>query len=134
MKICSVCEIEKDLTEFDHKKGRPAGYCKECRREKIRQHYRDNVPYYVAKAGKRNKVTKQDNRIWLIKYLQEHPCESCGNSDIEVLEFDHLDRELKGGEVSRFLTCSLERLQAEVTKCRVLCANCHRKWTRKQMG
>jgi hypothetical protein len=70
----------------------------------------------------------------MLDYLKTHPCVDCGESDIEVLEFDH--RELIGNKASRvgsFLQ-SRKRLIEEIAKCDVRCSNCHTRRTRRQMG
>jgi hypothetical protein len=64
----------------------------------------------------------------LIEYLREHSCVDCGEDDVMVLEFDHLgDKEfnISGGLRDR----SLAALIAEMAKCEVVCANCHRRRT-----
>lgn len=48
----------------------------------------------------------------------------CGESDPVVLEFDHRDPSLKLGRVMEVTNM---RLEDEVDKCDVRCANCHRK-------
>ena len=70
--------------------------------------------------------------MWLFDYLSSHPCVDCGETDHRVLDFDHRDRTTKHANVS-YLLCSagFERLKAEVAKCDVRCANCHRRKTAK---
>jgi hypothetical protein len=49
------------------------------------------------------------------------------------MEFDHLDSETKEFNVSAGVTCaSYERLIAEIAKCDVVCANCHRRRTARR--
>jgi hypothetical protein len=57
-------------------------------------------------------------------------------NDPDMLVFDHLDPQEKHDHVSTLAhsSCSLKRLQAEVAKCRVLCANHHQKHTIQQFG
>ena len=75
-------------------------------------------------------------RAWLLDYLKLHPCVDCGETNPIVLEFDHTDRSEKhfniGEAASRRM--SLRRVQAEVEKCEVRCANCHRRKTYKEEG
>ena len=60
-------------------------------------------------------------------YLSSHPCVDCGNPDIRVLEFDHV-RGRKPDEISHLLSqgCGWPHIQAEIARCEVRCANCHR--------
>jgi 6-phosphofructokinase len=82
-------------------------------------------------ARKREKL-----REVIYAYLLEHPCVGCGESDPIVLEFDHIDRSDKTSSVNRLLAdkVGIKRLMAEIAKCQVLCANCHRRKTAVQMG
>ena len=64
----------------------------------------------------------------ILDFLREHPCVDCGERDPLVLEFDHLRD--KDFDIARgYVDCSLEKLLAEISKCEVVCANCHRRRT-----
>lgn len=64
-------------------------------------------------------------------FLQTHPCVDCDENDIDVLEFDHLfDKKNNIGRIEKFRT--IKALQDEIAKCEVVCANCHRRRTRKR--
>jgi len=73
-------------------------------------------------------------RMWVWGYLLAHPCVDCGETDIRVLEFDHRDPKEKSGEISRMVNdrCGVQRIEAEVEKCDVRCANCHRRRSRDE--
>lgn len=71
---------------------------------------------------------RSERREWLYQYLLQHPCVDCGEEDPVVLEFDHLH----GKEInisSAINNWSIRRVQEEIDKCDVVCANCHRKRT-----
>ena len=55
-KICSICKIEKEITEFDKKLKGYSSYCKNCRKEYMNNHYKNNKDYYIKKAKKNNKI------------------------------------------------------------------------------
>ena len=66
-------------------------------------------------------------------YLKKHPCVDCGEKNPIVLEFDHLRDKLI--EVSRLVQyTSINKVQSEIEKCEIRCANCHRRKTAIQFG
>lgn len=78
-------------------------------------------------VGKKKVSTKDRNRKFLTEYLKTHPCIDCGNSDLRVLDFDHVKGE-KFGNVSHSVKdrWPIERLIQEIEKCEIRCSNCHR--------
>ena len=68
-------------------------------------------------------------------YLSMHACVDCGETDIRLLEFDHV-RGHKTANISRLLTQGRSWLiiEAEIAKCEIRCANCHRKRTSERDG
>lgn len=83
------------------------------------------------------KRIRERNRAFLIEYLKEHPCSSCGEQDLLVLDLDHVDPATKKYNVSRMVSSqhhSIKKIQEEIDKCQVLCANCHRRKTYKERG
>lgn len=61
-------------------------------------------------------------------------CVDCGEKDPVVLEFDHLNPSTKFKDVSKLLGKSLYKLEEEISKCEVVCANCHKRRTAKMFG
>jgi hypothetical protein len=136
MKICAKCKEEKPLSEFSlHRKGKPQPYCKPCNREYNRQHYVNNKESYLEDA----KLRRLKMRRRALTFVMEHAkggCEECGETDFRCLEFDHVDRSTKSFEIGQAVSngASNKKLLEEIKKCRVLCANCHKKHTANQMG
>ena len=52
-------------------------------------------------------------------------CSHCGSAD--DLQFDHVDRTTKVKPLTKMLHASAARWEAELTKCQLLCGDCHRK-------
>lgn len=67
------------------------------------------------------------NRTYVDTYLKNHACIDCGNTDVRVLEFDHV-RGIKEGNICHSVrnAWSIERLKTEIEKCEIRCCNCHR--------
>ncbi len=67
------------------------------------------------------------HKQWLRTYLLKHPCVDCGLADIRCLEFDHVRGE-KSAPITKLINrlTPLEVLEAEIAKCEVRCASCHR--------
>ena len=70
----------------------------------------------------------------LYKYLSTHPCVNCGEDDPVVPEFHRLRDKVMDVAAMGGAGYSLETIQAEIDKCVVLCANCHRKLTTDERG
>ena len=99
-----------------------------------RRYYEANKDAVKARAKANNNITRNNIRAWLYAYLKDHPCVDCGEADPIILEFDQLrDKEFNIGNAVR-LCISLKRVIAEVEKCEVRCANCHRRKTYKAAG
>lgn len=135
-KLCASCKETKSEDHFNWKvKGvRRATYCRICSRAYIRDHYERNQSYYLIKAKIRNKRYIEETHSIIGNYLLHHPCVDCGESDILVLEFDHTDRAKKlssVGEMAR-RKLSISKIYAEIDKCDIRCANCHRRKTEKE--
>lgn len=84
----------------------------------------------IKDHGKRIAINKYKDKAGLInKYKLERGCSLCGYNECSAaLDFDHLDTESKKFNISKVLSSkSLEAIFDEIGKCRILCANCHRK-------
>lgn len=106
---------------------------KEDQKIAARRFYMANKNITKKRAVSFNKFARKRDRAYVDAYLKEHPCLDCGESDIIVLEFDHV-RGKKSSPISTAIRhCwSIEKLQKEIEKCEVRCANCHRRVTHKR--
>jgi hypothetical protein len=139
-KACGHCHRSKAATTefFGINRRNEDGlqrYCLTCSRAKDKKHYE-------ASAARRRRLreathnTRIRNLNYLWEYLTNHPCVDCGENNPVVLEFDHV-RGVKKNRVSVLASrgaYSISVLQAEIDKCEVRCANCHRIKTAKQFG
>ncbi len=119
-------------------KGTRQNWCKSCLAEANSTHYQNSKQVYLERALTRNARVNAENKRRLYAYLSEHPCVDCGNTDIRCLEFDHV-RGSKSASITRMLNgVPWHKIEAEILKCEVRCANCHRiktlergKWWRR---
>lgn len=144
MKKCTDCNQVKPLDDFAPHKGRKDGVqsrCRLCYAVYQKEYYRYRVAtdeeYRRRKKNWRAKRSAEKRRAQAIKvldYLETHPCIDCGETDPLVLDFDHRDPSTKSFNIGEKLTseANWELVEAEINKCDVRCANCHRRKTAKE--
>lgn len=137
MKTCTRCKVDQPQTNFRKKARSKDGlhpWCKGCCKESEAATYANNPERRKAIRDNTNTM-RQANREYVWRYLEEHPC-ACGEADPRVLEFDHIDPSTKLEDVSELVSksYSLQTIKDEISKCRVMCANCHRRHTYIQRG
>jgi predicted transcriptional regulator len=125
--ISQILNISLSLVEYHIHNDR----YKKQRREKAKNKEFVKAANLVAKNSC-NKATLRNKQITL-NYLKTHPCVDCGNSDVRVLEFDHV-RGVKINSVSAGVrdSWSVKKLLDEIDKCEIRCANCHKIVTDKR--
>ncbi len=136
MKKCKKCSQTKPFSEFRKNKKAKDGcqaYCLPCDKEFQKEYYIANKEKVIKNSTKQRERSRIKMREFLISYLESHPCAHCGESDIVVLEFDHLTNKLNN--ISTLMkNAAIKKLKAEILKCQVLCANCHRRKTAKDQN
>ena len=127
------CGEARPMEMFNSSASRKrSSYCKPCQSEFSREHYQKNRARYIERSRARSKRELQWRMGWLKSYLREHPCVDCGETDIMVLEFDHL-RDKTFNVSHGIRNMSWERVLQEIQKCEVLCGNCHRLRTLRRL-
>ena len=128
---CARCNEMKNEDEFagpSKSKSVKDCYCRPCRAAYKQEHYKKNRQRYIDKAKERQRLQIEERMIFLQQFLEAHPCVDCGESDVVVLEFDHVQE--KSFDISNGLRYRRwEAVLAEMEKCEVVCANCHRRRT-----
>lgn len=126
MKICSVCKIQKDETEFTRDKTTSSGLytaCKVCKRARdVRQHEvhrQQRNAYYKAR--------QQQVTLIVSNIKRSKGCQLCSEREPVCLEFHHLDPTKKDFSISARPNMNVETILLEIEKCVVLCSNCHKK-------
>lgn len=70
-------------------------------------------------------------RNLVIDLLGGH-CQECNETD--NLEIDHINQEDKSFDPGKFFNLSLEKIKKEISKCQLLCKDCHLKKTLRDRG
>lgn len=124
MKACSGCSQILKISCFHKNRSKKDGLsvrCKVCNNKqssKYRKRHWEQLN--LAQSQRRAEIKK-----WIDKIKKSHVCVVCGNSDYRVLDFHH-KMGIKEFNIADALTLSKTKIEAEMTKCELVCANCHR--------
>ncbi len=142
-KCCTRCRKKKSESEFNFSNkatGKRQAECRMCSREYGRCLYHLDI-----KRGRLSRKISRDRRLAYTRrlyfdYISSRSCVDCGESDPVVLEFDHV-RGIKKAPIAKLLSSSWSTILAEISKCDLVCSNCHRRrtafrqgWYRKTVG
>lgn len=135
MKICSTCNKNLSLRAFSKNPSKKDGLnyvCKECQRKYFNNWYSTNKSRVVKNLQRWNQKNRLNIEQKLIEYFKTHLCVDCGEDDILVLDFDHLEDKVNC--ISNMIGhgYSWNTIKKEIEKCEVRCSNCHRRKTAKE--
>jgi hypothetical protein len=110
MKKCSQCKEIKDFDFFYYReeKKQYRAICKKCTRIKSKD--------YQSNHRDKKREIISDNKTF---------CKKCGENRKHVLHFHHTDPLEKKFTISNISDISITCLKNEISKCIVLCSNCH---------
>jgi hypothetical protein len=128
MRVCKECGIDYECFGLKHR------LCRPCKQAYDREYHANRTPEKRTRKIELQTIRYKENRQKIYEYLLRHPCEICGEADPVVLEFDHIEQGSKEFSVANMKTHAWSTIENEISKCRVLCANCHRRHTAVQLG
>jgi hypothetical protein len=131
MKQCNDCGLNKQETDFNKNRTKKDGlqtYCRDCGKDRHKTYHREHRKEHSEVCARRAKQVRSLNKERIEKYLNCHPCVDCGETDIVVLDFDHIRGE-KFLNISQMVNqgYSWKTIKEEINKCDVRCANDHRR-------
>jgi hypothetical protein len=112
------------------------GYCKPCFRAYHQQHPRDR-----ARENQMKRARVEAARRIVMAHLGAAACAECGEADPAILELDHVGE--KRCDIADLVNRGAREatLIDELSRCEVVCANCHRRrtasrgrWRRLDLG
>lgn len=135
-KYCPACDATHPIADFPRNRARYDGLgsvCRRANRRMQREWYARNAKRHSQRVADRRRTERRANHQRIRDYLSGHGCEVCGETDVVVLEFHHLDRN-KEYDISEMVSkgYSWASIMRELRKCQVLCANDHRRITAQQ--
>jgi hypothetical protein len=135
MKNCSRCEQDKEEKDFNRRGKKFSVWCRTCCSEYNRERYKNSNGKVRKKLKQQEAARKLEIEKKIVDHLKNNPCVKCQESNILVLDFDHIRGE-KEFNIAKAIwdVYSWERIEKEIAKCQVLCANCHRIKTAKQLN
>jgi transposase-like protein len=129
LRRCGRCRLELPLESFNRLGDGHQWWCRTCFAAYFRA--RGDVHRDQSKAAKHTRVRAA--RAHVLEYLTAHPCVDCGESDPIVLEFDHIGEKAAGLAALVSDGVPLKIIDAEIARCEVVCASCHRRRTARQV-
>lgn len=131
MKQCGRCKQDLPLDAFNKNARQKDGLHRDCRACK-KKYQADWYQRHKAEHRKRTRLLNRQHRATsraLVIAAKARPCADCA---IEypwyVMDFDHLPGMGKLHNISDIVKrgMTVATLEAEIKKCEVVCANCHR--------
>lgn len=135
-KRCSMCHEWKPLSDVHQNRRRRDGRqnaCKPCNIARNQRWYRENPDVRRRRMDEQVRRRKRFLQRQLLAYLREHPCVDCGEPDPVVLDFDHQRDKIANVSLMVLKKRPWPVILAEIAKCEVVCANCHRRRTAAQL-
>ncbi len=129
-KRCCTCHEIRPLSDFNVRASAKDGLQARCR-SCSRAWYAANREEHRANTRRRTVAVRREYKRRLGAHLSQHPCVDCGESDVRVLEFDHRPDVEKYADVASMVAAGgrWTDIEAEIAKCDVRCASCHRRIT-----
>lgn len=93
-------------------------------RRKVDQKYYEANKLVMAERSDKN---RQKIRQWFLDKKAQLKCQRCGASHPAIIQFHHRDPKSKTKNVSDMALrgYGIKRIEEEIAKCDILCANCH---------
>lgn len=118
------------MEAFNRHKDGHQWWCREC----FKQYFRERGQKHIQQVNASRDARRVRAHEFVLAHLRTHPCVDCGETDVVVLEFDHVG--IKATEVGRLVGSStrVDRIEVEIANCQVVCCNCHRRRTYLRRG
>jgi predicted HNH restriction endonuclease len=129
-KNCVKCKANKNINDFSWKsqpKGLRQAKCKPCYQKLRNKWYKKNKSREITTIVAYRKNRRKELRAWLLAIKSKEVCKVCGEDRTPTLHFHHRNPAEKVDEVPVMVhqLRPLKVIELEISKCDILCANCH---------
>lgn len=137
MKKCCSCNKKKKISKnnfYQRKSGSRVGEfyatCIKCLRKRGKKYYKE---FYKKEYLKHNKKRRRRNQDFINAIKTSNPCVDCGiKYSSHIMDFDHIDNKFKNVSAMVNNGYSIKTILEEISKCELVCSNCHRERTHKR--
>jgi 5-methylcytosine-specific restriction endonuclease McrA len=128
LRWCSRCARFQPESNFNRHPTGLQWWCRDC----FKTYYAERRAHHRRRNDALKAIRVHAAQVFVLEFLGAHPCLDCGEADPIVLEFDHLGA--KRAEVSTLVSRGVREpvLAAEIARCEIVCANCHRRRTARR--
>lgn len=111
--------------------------CRECAKQRMRRK-RENPDFKRIQAANTKRWRENNPEVYVASYRRQYrerdqwiqsfkkQCKFCDENRFPCLDFHHRDSDKKLATIAQVRHWSKEKLQVEIEKCDIVCANCHR--------
>jgi hypothetical protein len=128
LRWCSRCCRERPESSFNRFGSGRQWWCRDC----FKAYYAERRAHHRRRNNALKAQRVREAQDLVLAVLHAHRCADCGVTDPVVLEFDHVGP--KRAEISTLVRRGVLEpvLVAEMARCEIVCANCHRRRTAKR--
>lgn len=128
LRRCGRCGQSLPEECFNRLRAGRQWWCRSC----FAAYFRARGDLHRRQSNTAKLARIQTAREHVLDHLRRTPCTDCGERDPMVLEFDHIGEKVTS--VARLLSDGAPRkaVDAEIARCEVVCANCHRRRTARR--
>lgn len=124
VKYCPSCKTNKSLESYSINRSRKDGLqntCKDCRCKYLKEWYKENTSLHKNRV----KNTKEKVKEFVRDIKSKSICTDCKRKfHYCQMDFDHLTD--KRFNLAHAASAGIEKVKIEISKCELVCANCHR--------
>jgi hypothetical protein len=127
---CGRCRQHLPSSSFNRRGASYQAWCREC----FREYFAARGDLHRRQSGASLRRRRRVGLQLVIDHLRAHTCADCGEADIVVLEFDHVAEKKDSPMLLAWSGASIAVLHQEISRCEVVCVNCHRRRTARRAG